>query len=359
MLTATLTARVFEHGGRATTEAVQVPVDLYPAYVGIREPQTSWVRSGQPLALQLILVAADGRPISGRNLEVRVYQNERNWWWEYRSFDDYRLRFKSDVSTRQVATLTTTSATTPVELDYVPDRHGQILVEVRDPQGGHSAGVFLWVSSWGSQSAPLASGTQLEMEMDHERYHPGETARVAVTTPQEGIAFVSVEKGDRILEHRWLPLTDSTTTIDVPITREMLPNAYLHVLAIQPHAQTTNDRPLRLHGVVSIPVEEASTRLQVEVEAPSLLGPREEFEVLVQLPSRRRSTVTVAVVEEGLLDLTNFGTPDPWRFFYAKERLSVASFDIYDAVIGAGATSAIDSRSVETRIPSAATVSAR
>ncbi|MFV2073456.1 MAG: alpha-2-macroglobulin, partial [Thermoanaerobaculales bacterium] len=206
---------------------------------------------------------------------------------------------------------------------------------VRDPVGGHIAGTFLWVSSWGRSRGPLEAGTQLEMEVDRERYNPGDTAHITVKTPSEGIAFVSVEKADRVLSHNWQALEGEQTTIELEVTEEMLPNVYVHVTAIQPHAQTANDRPIRLYGVVPLAVEKASTRLPVEIIAPSELKPQQPFEVEVRVPRDKSATVTVAVVDEGLLDLTSFKTPDPWAFFFAKERLSVVSFDVFGTVISA------------------------
>ena len=161
----------------------------------------------------------------------------------------------------------------PVTVNYTPTHHGQVLIEVRDPKGGHVAGTFVWVSSWGSSSGPLEAGTQLEMEVDRENYHPGDTARVTVKTPSEGIAFVSLEKAGEVLSHHWQPLEGERTTIEFEITEKMLPNVYLHVTAVQPHAQTANDRPIRLYGVVPLAVEKASTRLPVEVIAPAELKP--------------------------------------------------------------------------------------
>ena len=334
-VTATVTARVFERGGRPTTEAVRVPIDPYPAYVGIRKPPATWTALDKACSLSAVLVDPAGSPIPGRELEVKVFRNERYWWWEYRSFDDYRRRFKSDVSTRLEESFTVTSGTQPAAIEFTPHQRGQILVEVVDPIGGHAAAYFLWVSTWGQPRGPLEVGSHLEMEVDRETYHPGDVARVTATTPGEGIAFVSIEKGNRVLSHRWMQLSGTSTTIDVPVTSEMLPNAYVHMTTIQPHAQTTNDRPIRLYGVVPLPVEEESTRLPLVVTAPSVLRPQQPFEVDVEVERGRNATVTVAVVDEGLLDLTSFETPDPWAFFFAKERLSVISYDVFGSVIGA------------------------
>ncbi|MFV2072162.1 MAG: alpha-2-macroglobulin, partial [Thermoanaerobaculales bacterium] len=282
-LSLTLTARVFERGGRPTTEAVVVTVDPYDAYVGLRRPTSTWAALDLPLPLTVVLVDSDGAPVADRELEVAVYTNERNWWWEYRSFDDYRRRFKSDVQTRLIDRLTVTTGSQPVTVDFTPSHHGQVLVEVRDPVGGHIAGTFLWVSSWGRSRGPLEAGTHLEMEVDREHYNPGDTAFVTVKTPSEGIAFVSVEKGDRVLSHHWQALEGEQATIELEVTEDMLPNVYVHVIAVQPHDQTANDRPIRLYGVVNLAVEKASTRLPVEIIVPSELKPQQPFEVEVRV----------------------------------------------------------------------------
>ena len=115
----------------------------------------------------------------------------------------------------------------------------------------------------------------------------------------------------------------------------MTPNVYANVTLIQPHSQTANDLPIRLYGVIPIYVENPETHITPQISMPDVLRPEESFTLKVKEKNGRQMTYTIAVVDEGLLDLTRFKTPDPWNHFYSKEALGVKTWDIFDMVIGA------------------------
>ncbi|MBN1425467.1 hypothetical protein JXA88_13015, partial [Candidatus Fermentibacteria bacterium] len=330
---AVLTARVFEKGGRPTTQAHSVFIDPYDAYVGIKETDSRYVKVNAELKLAAVALDRHGTPLPGREIKVNVYHSSKYWWWHYDD-DSSTLKFKTDTSTGLVTSFTITSKDEPVAFTISPDMEGQVLIELEDVAGGHQSGYFVWASHWGEEGAPMAAGTHLQMECDKASYLPGERATVTVRTPSEGAMFVTVEKGARVLKHSWVALSGPTTPFNVEITRDMLPNVYVTAVVIQPYESTANDRPMRLFGTIPLGIEDPSTRLSVDIEAPAELKPRQEFTVVARVPRGAKATATVAVVDEGLLDLTSFKTPNPWAFFFAKERLSVFSFDMFDNVIG-------------------------
>ena len=115
----------------------------------------------------------------------------------------------------------------------------------------------------------------------------------------------------------------------------MAPNVYAYVSVIQPHAQTINDMPVRLYGVVPVMVEDPETRLSPEIKMADEIRSQKPFEIKVSEANSKPMTYTLAVVDEGLLDITGFRTPDPWNYFYAREALGVQTWDLYDYVLGA------------------------
>ncbi|MCU0457458.1 MAG: alpha-2-macroglobulin, partial [Bacteroidales bacterium] len=115
----------------------------------------------------------------------------------------------------------------------------------------------------------------------------------------------------------------------------MAPNVYAYVSVIQPHSQTINDMPVRLYGVVPIMVEDPGTRLSPQLTVAAEIRSQKPFEISVSESNRQSMTYTVAVVDEGLLDITGFKTPNPWNYFYAREALGVMTWDLYDYVLGA------------------------
>ncbi|MCR9249267.1 MAG: hypothetical protein NXI20_02545, partial [bacterium] len=125
--------------------------------------------------------------------------------------------------------------------------------------------------------------------------------------------------------------------IKVPITKEMVPNAYITLTAIQEHAQTVNDRPLRMFGILPIGVKDKSTNQELLINMADELKPKEKFDIEIKSADGKPTQFTIAVVDEGLLDLTNFKTPDPKKEFFKKIRLEVETYDLFAHVIGANA----------------------
>jgi uncharacterized protein YfaS (alpha-2-macroglobulin family) len=115
----------------------------------------------------------------------------------------------------------------------------------------------------------------------------------------------------------------------------MSPNVYVAVTLIQPHAGRTNDRPIRLYGTIPLLVTDPATRLEPVINSADEWRPESQVSIDVSEASGRRMNYTVAVVDEGLLGLTNFQTPDLHAHFYRKEALGVTTWDIFDDVVGA------------------------
>lgn len=99
----------------------------------------------------------------------------------------------------------------------------------------------------------------------------------------------------------------------------MFPNAYVTISLFQDYNNFTNDRPLRLYGAVPLMVKNEATKLSLELNTPKELRPNEKFSVKVKNKAGTPMEYTVAVVDEGLLDITAFKTPDPWNYFYQKK----------------------------------------
>ena len=338
-LEAALSARVLEKGGRPNHGRARVPVDPYDYYVGLKKPDLDYgyARVGAPVAVPVVATGVDGRPAAGRSLRCRVYRGATHWWWEHESRDAFRRRFKSDRRTELVSEERIVSAPTPVELRFEPEERGEYLIEVADGDDrGHAAAFFLGAYPWGGGPGGEGSEGALALRTDRDRYRPGDEAVVRFPVPREGTVLFSLEQGGRVLDWRWYRLdgTREEARIPVPVRGEMIPTVYAAVSLIQPYAQTRNDRPLRLFGVVPIEVEDPETRLDFDIRMPEVLRPGEPFEVEV-VSSAPAAAFTLAVVDEGLLALTDFAAPDPWTAFFRKQRLGVQTFDLFAHVIGA------------------------
>nr|HPR17700.1 alpha-2-macroglobulin family protein [Candidatus Cloacimonadota bacterium] len=219
-----------------------------------------------------------------------------------------------------------------------PADYGLYFVEVKhvtENDNGHSAGQFFWGSYWGNPNIGMQDAGIISLSANQERYNPGEKAEIRLETPANSMMLVSIEKGDQILREYWQKNKGGKTTFEVPITDEMVPNVYCSVSIIQPHDQTDNDRPLRMYGIIPLQVFQASTRQNIKLQAPEVLHPNQKFKCSLQTADHKTTQFTIAVVDEGLLSLTDFASPDAWSEFYQKQMLGVKTFDSYGYVIGA------------------------
>ncbi|RPJ07795.1 MAG: hypothetical protein EHM28_06010 [Spirochaetaceae bacterium] len=341
-LEAVIHAKVYERGGRPAEKIEVFPVDPYTHYVGIETPDFDYgyARIGMPLRLNTVCVTASGEPAKGRELEYTLYRNERYWWWEYDDYSQFRYRYKTDTSTQVIKQGRFTSGLTPVAISIQPETWGEYLIEVRDTsdKNGHVAGFFFYASSWGRATPGSKEAATLVLKTDKPSYTVGQVATIKFPRPTEGAVLVSIERGASILKSYWIKLNQSTRedeTLTVQITKDMVPTAYVSVSIIQPHAQTVNDRPIRMYGVATLNVKDPATVSSMEIKTSAEFKPSAPFIVEVQTQDRKESQFVIAVVDEGLLDITNFKTPDPWEFFFHKQRLAVMTYDLFSEVIGA------------------------
>jgi hypothetical protein len=176
----------------------------------------------------------------------------------------------------------------------------------------------------------------LTFATDKESYKAGEKATVYIPAAKDGQALVSLENGSGVLYREWVATSDGKDTpYAFNVTPEMAPNFYVHITLVQPYRHAGNDLPLRLYGVKRVKVENPDSHLEPVIRVADTVAPEEKFFVQVSEKSDKPMTYTVAVVDEGLLDLTNFKTPSPWETMYQTEALGVKTWDLYDQVVGA------------------------
>jgi uncharacterized protein YfaS (alpha-2-macroglobulin family) len=342
MLSAGLTTRVFERGGAFSINYLARDYAPYSRFVGLKVPQVNR-RNTLPLdqehTVDLATVTAQGAAAGGRALSVKLYKVEWRWWWD-REEGSLAAFVAREASTRVRDAAITTDAQGRAQWKFrlSEAEWGRYLLRACDTQGGHCTGSVFYVDSpyWTEgrdQTGPAA--TMLELSADKESYRVGDTATIQLPQSAQGRALVTVENGSGIIDARWVTPTAENARVTIPVTAAMTPNAFVAVTLLQPHAGKRNDRPIRLYGVIPLPVTDAETQLKPVLETPAEWRPESEVTVKVSEAAGKAMTYTLAVVDEGLLSLTNFRTPDLHGEFFRREALGVKTWDLFDDVSGA------------------------
>ncbi|MFT3737125.1 MAG: MG2 domain-containing protein [Breznakibacter sp.] len=342
MLRASFVTRVFEQGGDFSIDRFSVNFSPFKSYVGIRTPQGD--KRGMLLTntlhtIQVATLDANGNPVSRQNLRYQIYKVQWRWWWE--SGEDDLARYAGSVSENLVAsgTLSTSNGKGSFKFQIKYPEWGRYLIRVTDMQGGHAAGKTVYVDWPGWALKPMGNNPQdaamLNFTAEKEKYAIGEKATLSFPSPDKGRALVSIETGSRVLNAFWVETKKGLTQASFDITPDMAPNIYAHVTLVQPHNQADNNLPIRLYGVIPLLVENPDTHLAPVIDMPKELQPDKEVAITVKEAKGKKMSYTLAIVDDGLLDLTRFATPDPWNSFYAREALGVKTWDLYDYVMGA------------------------
>ena len=344
MLNATFTTRVFEPGGDASIYTQSIPFSPFVSYVGINlnQPKGKYIETDKDHVFDIVTVNSQGQPVNRSNLEYKIYRISWSWWWENseESFGTYINN--SSITPVASGKLQTSGGKTTFKFRVDYPSWGRYLVYVKDKDSGHATGGTIyvdWPESRGRSNKTDPSGIKmLTFSLDKDSYEIGETATAIIPAAAGGRAVVSLENGSSVLHREWIEVTnEGDTKYTFEITPEMTPNVYLHISLLQPHAQTINDLPIRMYGIAPVFVTNRQTVLQPQIQMPEVLRPETDFNVTVSEKSGKPMTYTLAIVDDGLLDLTNFKTPDPWNEFYSREALGIRTWDMYDNVLGASA----------------------
>ncbi|MDO6759003.1 MG2 domain-containing protein [Tamlana sp. 2_MG-2023] len=344
LLKATFVSKVYEEGGDFSTDAFSANYASYSSYVGLLTPKGDAARdmllTDTKHKFEIATVDAHGKPTAVEDLKVTIFKVNYNWWWNedednLSSFDtslDRDEAFSTTVSTNSEG-----KGTFDFELKY--PEWGRYLVYVYNKESGHSTGktVFIDWPGWAGKArkGDPSAATMLSFSTDKTDYKVGEKALVTFPSSGSGRALVTVENGSGVIKSLWVKAGKGDTKFELPITTDMTPNVYINISLLQNHNNTKNDLPIRMFGLAGINVENPETKLQPEIRMPDVLAPEKDVTIKVSEANGIPMTYSIAIVDEGLLDLSRFKTPNPWDVFYQKEALGVKTWDIYDDVIGA------------------------
>lgn len=342
MLMANFVTRVYEESGDFSIDANRMLYSPYKRYAGIKSPQQTrdQLNTGSNYTYEVASTDYLGKPQAGTELDVRIYKVYWYWWW---SSDNSSLaNYVSDSYNKPVKELTVRTGENgrgTFQLFFSNEEWGTYFISVKDKESKHSTGVmsyFDWPYNEGRRNADGSeSANMLSFKTDKDNYKPGEKLVITIPSAKGSRAIVSIENGTKVLSVTEHTCDDQQTTIKLDVTKEMQPNAYVYVTLLQPHGITQNDLPIRMYGVVPFTVTSPESHLYPQIKIPDEIKPEANYEVTVSEKDGREMAYTLAIVDEGLLDLTRFRTPEPWKAFNAREALGVSTWDMYNYVVGA------------------------
>lgn len=325
-------ATVIEDGGRAVSSFQVADLHCYDRYIGIR-PTTAdnYCNLNQPYQVNYVVLNQEGKPLEKSELNVEVFRI--SWNSIYRRKSDGKYEYVSEEERESVYKGKLNAAKGEQSFQYAPKEYGRHVIVIQDANGPSRASLSFYASGWGYSPWAMENPDKIQLETEHQKYRVGGQAKIQIKAPFSGKALVTVER-EKIYEHRIIDLKQNTGVITIPIKEEYQPNVYVTVHLVRSIKSLEKRAPVRAFGTVPLFVDASQHRMEVKLNAPAELRPEREVEVGVNVKGvTDKAYLTLAAVDEGICQLTNYETPNPNDFFYGKRSLSMKSYDLYGMIL--------------------------
>ncbi|GAB1431172.1 hypothetical protein MASR2M18_20070 [Ignavibacteria bacterium] len=327
LLSGRIFTTVFDETGRPVNRAKQFDVITQPVFFGIKRFD-SYVSARRPFDIRLAAATPDGKGHSGAPAMVQIvkltWQNviEREGSSTY-----YRTVSQKQEQILSVRTMNVGGNGTVYT--FTPQVSGEYEIRVFRPGNMQYVSRKFYAYGWGMterSSFSVNKEGQIDIELDKPQYNIGEKANVLFKTPFSGKLLVTVER-NRVVERFMLQTDKLSATLTLPVKEDYLPNVYIAATLFRP--VDDGAMPLTVAtGFAPVYVIKPSAKLPVSINVSEKSRSNTKQTVTVRT-GEPNSQVTIAVVDEGILQLKDFKTPDPHGFFYAKRALEVRSYNVY------------------------------
>jgi alpha-2-macroglobulin len=331
-----LSAGLFEPSGRIVKDEIELPIRIQPLLIGLK-PRFNDGRAeeGKEATVDIRVFDEASHAVARAGLnwtlvrENRVYdwfEMSGGWRWHYHTVDETVASGSIDVPEGA-----------PAALSHGVD-WGQYRLVVDDPATGAATSIR-FEAGWGETTEAADTPDKVEVTVERSAYAPGETARLHVASPFAGKALLTIA-GDRVFETRAVEIPKEGAIIPVETAAQWGSGAYAILSLYRPLAAGRAHDPVRAVGVAWIGIDTKPKTLAVTIAAPDKVLPRQAVEVRLKIDGAKAgepSWVTLAAVDEGILQLTRFPTPDAAAYLFGKRRLGLDIRDDYGRLLDASA----------------------
>lgn len=349
-----LQASLLESGGRPVTRRAEQaiwPADTLP---GIRPQFASKavydyrtdatvnqpiVDEGGNAAFDIVYADAQGNKKAASGLQVRLIRERRDYYWNWSESEGWQSQFdqKDLVEGEQTLDL---SADETGKVSFPVD-WGSYRLEVKAPNDAISSVRFWAGYSWqdNSDGSGAARPDRVTLKLDKPTYRPGDTIKLHVAALMAGKGYAMVESSDGPLWWQEIDVPAEGLDLSIPVDKAWnRHDLYLSALVVRPGDKSRSATPKRAVGLLHLPLGDENRRLDLTLESPAKMRPNQPLTVNVKASAKHGETpkqinVLLSAVDSGVLNITDYVTPDPWQAFFGQKRYGADIYDIYGQVI--------------------------
>ncbi|MGE7992624.1 alpha-2-macroglobulin family protein [Pseudomonas sp. NPDC089554] len=339
----TVQASLQESGGRPITRRLEQPIwpaERLPGLRGLFDGEET--DSDAPVEFEVLVADREGNKLAAEGLKVRLVRERRDYYWNYSQSDGWSYDYNEKFLTQAEETVDLKAGGT-AKLTF-PVEWGPYRVEVEDPETGLVSSERFWAGYRAQDNAEggAVRPDQVKLALDKPSYADGATAKVTVTPPAAGSGYLMIESSDGPLWWQAIDVPAEGKTFEVQLDQQWARHdLYISALVIRPGERKVNATPKRAVGVLHLPLDRAGRKLAVTLEAPEKMRPKQPLTVKFKAVNADGSVpkqvhVLLSAVDVGILNITDFKTPDPFTGLFGRKAYGADQLDIYGQLIEAG-----------------------
>ncbi|MCO7516109.1 alpha-2-macroglobulin family protein [Pseudomonas guariconensis] len=339
----TVQASLQESGGRPITRRLEQPIWPAERLPGLRGLFDGDETDGDaPVQFEFLVADREGHKLAADALKVRLVRERRDYYWNYSQSDGWSYNYNEKFLTQSEETVSVKAGGT-AKLSFQVE-WGPYRVEVEDPQTGLVSSARFWAGYRAQDNAEggAVRPDQVKLALDKPAYADGATAKVTVTPPAAGSGYLMIESSDGPLWWQEIEVPAEGKAFDVQLDKNWARHdLYISALVIRPGERKANATPKRAVGVLHLPLERTERKLALTLQAPEKMRPKQPLTVKFKAANADGSTprhvhVLLSAVDVGILNITDFKTPDPFASLFGRKAYGADQLDIYGQLIEAG-----------------------
>jgi hypothetical protein len=329
---------LFETGGRPVTRSVEQIIWPAGAVIGIRPLFDEKGVDEGPVSFEIVRVKPDGTWASADDLMADVTREDQDYYWEYSEATGWQHKY-TQKNYQYFAEPIHLEKEKPTPYTLQLPR-GQYVLTVKDPATELITSVRFRVGHWwyGDDQKKTARPDKVVLTLDKPAYRPGDVIQLTVTPPHAGEALILVE-GSKLLWQKRLPMPAEGTVAEIPILAGWdTHDIHISAVVFRPANAEEKITPNRAVGLIHLPLDRSDRKLKLAIESPEKVSAEGPVTVGIKLDLANEALsapvfVTLACVDVGILNITDFKTPDPFDHFFGRRRFDVNAYDVYAKVI--------------------------
>ncbi len=324
VLRAKFYSTVFDETGRPVNQFNSADIFTQPVFLGIADNGYNYYPLNQATRFNVIAINKDEYPVNTTakvsviKYEYRTTLAKTGSYFRYESNKEEKLITSGNINVQGENT----------QYAFTPRSAGDYELRISLPgANSYVSRRFYSYGGWGSADASFEVNREgnITIETDKMEYNAGESANVLFKTPFNGKMLVTLEN-DRVLYQQYVDVTNRNASLSLPLKVEYTPNTYITATLFRPHVDS--DMPLTVaHGYQNISIKDIDRKMDVSIDAPK--EARSKRTHTVRVKAAANSQVTLAAVDNGILAVTNFITPDPFEYFFSQRALQVKGYNMY------------------------------